>query len=316
MSRLLPVACLALTSAFAAVAQDDGAVTPEPAEFAVLAADVLLLDAEVIDGHAVAVGARGHILRIEPDLTWTQMPAPVNRQLTAVDFVDEARGWAVGHDAAILATTDGGASWTLQHFDPEREQPLFNVHFMDAERGLAVGAYGLMLATDDGGESWFDVEYSEDEFADSHLNAIAQHGDTLVVVGERGSVYRSPDLGETWEEADFPYDGSMFGVVVTDGGRFVAFGLRGHVLASDDDGRSWQEVVQAPVTLNGGTVLSDGRIVLVGLNGVVMVSADGGRTFLSRRDPIGDALADAFRFGDGPLIVIGAEGFREYPIDG
>src|SRR5690606_23207106 len=151
-----------------------------------------------------------------------------------------------------------------QHFDAEREQPLFDVSFFDAQRGFAVGAYGLMLATSDGGASWDEVTYDDDELADSHLNAIARVGDTVVVVGERGTVYRSPDLGGTWGPAAFPYDGSMFGVVATGGGRFIAFGLRGHVLASDDDGRTWTEVVQASVTLNGGRVLDDGRIVLVG----------------------------------------------------
>ncbi|WVM93430.1 hypothetical protein ULG90_05695 [Halopseudomonas pachastrellae] len=31
--------------------------------------------------------------------------------LTAVYFVDDKRGWAVGHDSLILNTTDGGATW-------------------------------------------------------------------------------------------------------------------------------------------------------------------------------------------------------------
>lgn len=280
-----------------------------------LAAEALLIDAVALDDYAVAVGAFGHILRIDARLAWAQAPSPVSTQLTAVDFVDGRRGWAVGHDAAILTTDDGGLSWTLQHFAPELEQPLFDVRFIDASRGFAIGAYGLMLRTDDGGEHWDDAEYTDADFADSHLNAIVQVGDALVVVGERGTVYRSPDLGDTWAAVEFPYDGSMFGAVVTPSGRVIAFGLRGHVFASDDQGASWTEVpLDGAISLNGGRVLADGRIVLVGMSGVVLVSADNGETFTRMRDPSGDALAGVFELDDGGAVLIGESGFRGFPL--
>ena len=298
-----------------AVAQDDDTdpVEPRAAVMAPLAAEALLIDAVVLDDYAIAVGAFGHILRIDARLAWAQSPSPVSGQLTAVHFIDDQRGWVVGHDAAILTTDDGGLSWTLQHFAPELEQPLFDVHFIDASRGLAVGAYGLMLRTDDGGETWDEVAYSDNEFADSHLNGIVQVGEALVVVGERGTVYRSPDLGDTWESVDFPYDGSMFGAVVTQSERIVAFGLRGHVFVSDDAGASWTEVpLDGTVSLNGGRVLPDGRIVLVGMSGVVLVSDDDGETFARLRDPGGDALAGVIALGDEGVVLIGASGFRRF----
>lgn len=297
-----------------AVAQDESEpVAPRPSVMAPLAAEALLIDAAALDDYAIAVGAFGHILRIDARLAWAQSPSPVSGQLTAVDFVDDQHGWVVGHDAAILVTDDGGLSWTLQHFAPELEQPLFDVRFIDASRGFAIGAYGLMLRTDDGGETWDEVAYADDEFADSHLNGIVQVGEALVVVGERGTIYRSPDLGETWEGVDFPYDGSMFGAVVTQSDRIIAFGLRGHVFVSDDVGASWTEVpLEGAISLNGGRVLADGRIVLVGMSGVVLVSDDDGETFTRLRDPGGDALAGVFALDDAGAVLIGESGFRRF----
>ena len=39
---------------------------------------------------------------------------PVSSDLTAVFFVDDKQGWAVGHDGVILHTADGGETWALQ----------------------------------------------------------------------------------------------------------------------------------------------------------------------------------------------------------
>lgn len=283
--------------------------SPEPATLEPLASRVLLLDAAPVGGGAVAVGAYGHVLRIGDGLSWTQSPSPVRFQLTAVHFIDDATGWAVGHDAAIIRSDDAGATWRLQHFAPELDQPLFDVLFTDADTGFAVGAYGLMLRTDDGGESWDEVAYTE--YPDSHLNAIAQLADgTLVVVGERGAAFRSTDGGETWEQLEFPYEGSLFGALVTaDGARIIVFGLRGRVYTSDDQGDTWTRTeTGTDLSLMGGTVTADGRVVLVGMNGVALVSSDRGDAFVRFRHPDGDALAAVFELPGSGLVVAGESG--------
>ena len=44
----------------------------------------------------------------------------------------------MGHDAAILHTTDGGKTWTLQNFQPELEKPFLDVLFLDNQHGFAM----------------------------------------------------------------------------------------------------------------------------------------------------------------------------------
>src|SRR5690606_40556522 len=131
--------------------------------------------------------------------------------LTAVTFADENNGWAVGHDAVILHTADGGETWTLQNFEPELEKPFLDVLFLDAQRGLAIGAYGLFYSTADGGQTWSEVEtpIREDEW---HFNAITRlNNGTLLIAGETGTLAMSTDEGLTWTALESPYDSSLFG---------------------------------------------------------------------------------------------------------
>jgi photosystem II stability/assembly factor-like uncharacterized protein len=149
---------------------------PAPAERSIvapLAADSLMLDGTAIDTRIVAVGERGHVL-ISSDYgrTWKQAEVPSRATLTGVHFHDADLGWAVGHDATILRTTDGGRSWERVYHDPDEESPLFDIWFSNADKGFAVGAYGLFLATSDGGATWEQRLISE--YDDFHLHHIAR----------------------------------------------------------------------------------------------------------------------------------------------
>jgi photosystem II stability/assembly factor-like uncharacterized protein len=308
---------LAILPLLAGAQEPSGGERPAAAVIAPLASRSLLLDVKTLpDGKLVTVGERGDILVSGDDgVSWTQSPAPARATLTAVYFADARRGWAVGHDEVILRTVDGGASWFLAHFAPERQQPLLAVWFDAASHGLAVGAYSTVYRSDDAGASWQSAPFNPEPLpvaggkapaagarapkpasgaeptgadmrADAwtvqpHLTAIAADGrGRLYVTAEAGHLYRSDDAGEHWFELPSPYEGSFFGVLPLDGDTVLVFGLRGHLFRSDDAGRSWQRIaIATEELLAGGTRLPDGTIVIGGLAGVVLVSQDGGRSF-------------------------------------
>ena len=75
----------------------------------------LLIDITKAGNRLVSVGVRGHIIYSDDQgLTWQQANVPVSVLLTAVSFVDENYGWAVGHSGVILHTSDGGINWVSQ----------------------------------------------------------------------------------------------------------------------------------------------------------------------------------------------------------
>ncbi len=302
--------------------------TPAAAVFAIespKAAKGLMIDVVHAGKRLVAVGDRGHILYSDDQgATWAQAKVPTRQLLTAVYFVDDKQGWAVGHDAQILATADGGVTWTQQFQDLKREAPLLDVWFNDANHGLAVGAYGALIETTDGGKTWNDVSERLDNEDQFHLNAIAHIKDAgLFIVGEQGSMFRSSDDGQTWEKLQGPYEGSLFGVIGTAQPQtLLAFGLRGNLYRSTDFGSTWEQVELNAARgalefgLSGATLLDDGAIVVVGNGGSVVVSHDDGLTFSVFNRPDRISLSSVTAAGNGNLILAGQGGVRVATVAG
>jgi photosystem II stability/assembly factor-like uncharacterized protein len=208
-------------------------VQPRPALHAPLAPKSTLLGVAVAGERIVAVGQRGHILHSTDGRAWTQAEAPVNAMLNRVRFRDARTGWAVGHDATILATTDGGTTWALQHFDPEG-RPLYDLMFLKDGRIVAIGGYGTYLVSADAGARWEPRSFPVADLG-QHFNAGARLGDgSLLIVGERGLLARSSDEGETWQLLDSPYTGSWFGVLPAGAKGALVFGLRGNLYVAAD----------------------------------------------------------------------------------
>ena len=300
---------------FAAEALADVVYATESAK----AAKSLILDVVHAGARLVAVGDRGHIVYSDDQgKTWTQAKVPTRQLLTAVYFVDDKNGWAVGHDAQILASTDGGLTWTKQFEDLARESPLLDVWFKDANSGFAVGAYGTLLETTDGGKHWDDVSDRLDNEDQFHLNAIASVKDAgLFIVGESGSMFRSADDGQTWEKLEGPYEGSLFGVIGTAQPQtLLAYGLRGNLYRSTDFGSNWEQVELKAARgtlefgLSGGTLLEDGSIVIVGNGGSVISSSDNGETFSVFNRPDRISLSSVTAAGNGNLILTGQGGLH------
>src|SRR5690606_23612359 len=101
LSLLSVCSVLALAAPLPLQAADAAAVLSIESPLAVTS---LLLDVTHAGKRLVAVGDRGHILFSEDaGRNWVQARVPSRQLLTAVYFVDDKHGWAVGHDAQILA---------------------------------------------------------------------------------------------------------------------------------------------------------------------------------------------------------------------
>jgi len=284
---------------------------------------LLLLDAAYADKNIIAVGERGTILIASASNfgtsnsgasnvsdvgnTWQPAPSPTAMTLTAITFADTQHGWAVGHDAVIIHSNDGGKNWQLQHSAPEKQAPLMDVWFENAQTGFAVGAYGAFYQTQDGGKSWQTRKVLAD---DTHINTLVGGSDgKIFLAGEAGLMARSLDHGKSWQPLKSPYAGSFFGALRLRGNTLLAFGLRGHVFRSTDFGKSWAAVsVATESSLMGGNILPDGTAVIVGYDGLILLSTDQGKSFSSLRTPARKALAAVLGTQTNQLILFGEAG--------
>ena len=239
----------------------------------------LLLDTQRTGQRLVTVGEHGYIFVSdnEGDL-WRLVPTATDATLTSVAFADVQLGLAVGHDATILRSADGGSSWQEVFRDPQQLRPLLRVTFIDKQRAIAVGAYGAFFESMDAGVTWAERKISEE---DRHFNALTRLADgTLLLAGEAGTLLRSGDDGAMWEKLASPYTGSFFGLLPLAQGGVLAFGMRGNIFRSDDRGASWQAAItDSENALFGGLTHDSGLVVLVGQNGTVLLSRDDGRSF-------------------------------------
>ncbi|MDP9141136.1 MAG: YCF48-related protein [Pseudomonadota bacterium] len=267
---LLAACALILTSITEASAEPVQSALP--AEVSPRAAQGLLLDVVASEGQLTAVGERGNVVSSKDGKRWSQSVVPVRSALTAVVALGANQMWAVGHDAAIVHSVDAGKSWTLQHYDPAKLQPLHDVLFLDRSHGVAVGAFGLMLTTQDAGTTWSEVNAPAVREDGAHLNALARLGNgEVVVVGEQGLVGISND-GRDWDRLQSPYEGSYFGVVARGERGAVIFGLRGNAYASDDvRSGTWRRIdLSTTSSIFGGASVADGSVILVGADSAVI----------------------------------------------
>ncbi|WP_041657912.1 YCF48-related protein [Azoarcus sp. KH32C] len=293
----------------------------------------------------VVAGQRGHILYSDDaGKNWTQAEVPVSSDLTAVHFPTSQKGWAVGHDGVVLATTDGGKSWVkqldgrglgqimqdyyarfegtgiaarqleelraaAQRFAEEgADKPFLSVWFDSETDGYAVGVFNLIFHTSDGGKTWtpwFDRTENPEQL---HFSSIQRAGEGLYLAGERGMVLKFDKEAQRFRSVSVDYPGSFFGLTGREQS-VVVFGLRGNVFRSEDGGAQWHKVTTGlNVTITGATLTEDGRIVLVSQRGDVLMSADNGRSFTP--SPMAQALpASAVApVGTHALVLVGTRG--------
>lgn len=327
---------IVLLACLAAARQGYGVADDRHSVIAPLAPQSLLLDAATANGKVVVVvGERGHVL-VGAKGIWTQMAVPTQTTLTGIHFATPELAWAVGHDAVILRTQDGGKTWERVHYAPQEETPLFDVWFKDENHGLAIGAYGLFLSTSDGGATWSRADFTvlkdeadasegegedqdravdDDDLSeryDVHLNRIARsENGRLYIAAEGGNIYRSDDDGRTWRQLPSPYHGSFFGVLPLAGDGVLVFGLRGSLYRSQDAGETWKRVATSTQEmLTDGLRLKDGTLVIVGLGGVVLVSEDNGQSFTLRQQVDRRGLSAIAQSDDGSIVLVGEGGVK------
>lgn len=346
-SKLAAAAVAALTLVLAPAALS---VVPPKGGEAVrtkYATESLLLGVTRAGKRIVAVGEYGNIVLSDDDgKTWRQAEhVPSTVTLTAVAFVDEKTGWAVGHDTLILHTTDGGENWVKQFGGGESDNALLSVYFKTPTQGFAVGAFNYTVETTDAGKTWVErktlmpppaegtakpvVDENADPTApkspasggdpyaaasgdENHLNQIFAGSDskTLFIAAEAGAVYRSADEGTTWTKILTGYPGSFWGGLTAKDGTVYVTGMRGNIWASKDKGLTFAKLDTsgADQSIASGIQLEDGSLVFVGLGGQVLYSADGAKYTLTYR-PDRKGLNAVISDGD-TLYVFGEAGIR------
>ncbi len=266
--------------------------------------DKVLVEAVAVAGHRLVAGGLDGLLILSDDngVTWRQVPLPVQATLTAIRFIDDRVGWAVGHYGAVLRTDDGGEHWilvedgqraaeatldaaragneadsvrarriqaaeALLQDDPSR--PFLLIQCSGSDTVRLIGAGLLSAETNDRGRHWRPWSDGIGNPDGVRLDGLAARNGLLLVAGAHGTVLAGrPEDG--LHKVSSPYDGTFFGVL--DGGPFgfVLFGQQGHAYAAVPAADwtpakplAWHPVADpSQTTLTAGLVRQDGGVLL------------------------------------------------------
>jgi photosystem II stability/assembly factor-like uncharacterized protein len=283
------------------------------------AAQSLLLDIARAGERLVAVGERGHVLYSDDHgRNWTQVEVPTARMLTSVWFADERRGWAVGHDGMIIASVDGGNSWTLQRDGMAQQAALNRLAHEQAAAELA------RLEREDAAadvleEARFALEdaaavLDEPLYAPPLMDVWfgdAGHG---VAVGAYGLYLETRDGGRNWQDRsarlDNPDGAHLYAIASPGNGRLLLVGETGSMFRSLDGGLSWQTLSPAYAGTLFGALAEpgSGRVCVFGLQGNILLSQDFGDSWMPLDSSTEVVLSGGTRTAAGEWLIAGSVG--------
>jgi photosystem II stability/assembly factor-like uncharacterized protein len=238
-------------------------------------------------------------------ITWDLLPNTRTEWLHSIMFnPDGQHGWALS-GRAILATADGGKTWSNQDIKDPPISFVFRVFYIhpDGLRGWVIGDGGTIFVTIDGGKQWIrQISPIQKSLTDIHFSADALHG---WVVGADGAMVTTTNGGVTWQESPTNISEALAAV------RFHADNLRGwavsgngSIIASTDGGKTWSpQVSHTTEPLFAVGIYPDGqRVWAMSTTGTQLVTDDAGKTWVTQPSsglPVPEVLASVHFSPDG-----------------
>lgn len=162
--------------------------------------------------------------------TWRHLPLrlALDSRVSSFFFVDNAKGWmtvvnhadaeryALGNSSRILASSDGGRSWTEQANFPD-EVDIGCIKFLNRSEGLAVGARVIdgkpaynelfVVMTNDGGKKWHNISEKVKRAIRNDSGVASDYAHNLewsfpsrvLLLTRAGRIISSSDQGLTWK---------------------------------------------------------------------------------------------------------------------
>lgn len=190
-------------------------------------------------------------------------------------------------------------------------QPLMDVYFEDEKTGYAVGIFNRLLKTVDGGKSWEPWAHRIDNPGELHFYSINAGDNGVYITGEQGQVWRLDDETKHFVEVPTPYSGTLFGSVNTQNAVVAFGMRGSIYRSLDNGENWNEVVIQSEAGITDGMVMQDGRIVLTNLAGDLLVSIDHGETFKVHNLENGMPFFGLAAMDAQSLVLTGSEGVRQ-----
>ncbi|PYS50667.1 MAG: hypothetical protein DMF68_06465 [Acidobacteria bacterium] len=269
---------------------------------------------------------------------WTKQRSGSFAWLHAVYFLDENRGWAVGSKGVLLATDDGGETWST--IPRPTDDALQDVYFSDEQNGWLVAERSIydlktndeprtyLMRTMDGGKIWKRVNVIGKDVDARLVRALFTNEGRGWAFGEGGLLYTTRDGGLNWERQLIPTRHLLLGGWFLNATQGWLVGAGATILQTTDGGLTWRTTL----LLNeaGSKDVADAQHVrfnavsfadrlhgwAVGAQGRIFITNDGGRSWREQQSNVRADLYDVKFVNAVEGWAVGAEGTLIHTLDG
>lgn len=191
--------------------------------------------------------------------SWMNSRVSDSKDLVAVFFTSESKGFIAGDNGYLGITIDGGKTWKKQAINTRED--ISEIYFRNDDNGYLVAGTDF-FTTRDGGKSWQKIvifnqtefrgttpEFLSIRFADKKLGFVIgsvlkkfrnekTNKDEMIVVDS--FVMRTNDGGETWSRVIVPTKAELYHLDFANNSRGWIVGAGGVILNTVDSGLNWQ----------------------------------------------------------------------------
>ena len=204
---------------------------------------------------------------------------------------------AIGDNALVLCSNDGGSNWAFRNFMPQQDE-LRDMRFFNDSTAIVVGSFPGTYRTGNGGKTWvYDEHYiSEDN---KYMVSLDPQKDTAYLEIGGSYVMASYDGGNSFVQAPNwqpPFLGhySAWDYFLFSGREIFSVGTRVDtpvIAYSMNGGESWLRVYpSSPDKLTAITFPTWNTGFICGYNGKIMKTTDHGQSWIAQTTPVNNIL--------------------------
>jgi photosystem II stability/assembly factor-like uncharacterized protein len=117
-------------------------------------------------------------------------PAQITSAVYGMHISDASNFWVTGSQG-IVATTDGGSTWSNKQIS---SNIIYDINFLSSTNAFALDAKGIVWSTTNSGATWTSTQLS----TIIPLRQMDLKTSNLFIVGDGCNIYKSSDNGATW----------------------------------------------------------------------------------------------------------------------
>ncbi len=251
----------------------------------------------------VAVGVFGGIYTAALPGTFTAITTGSRTTLNGVTNFGAGMIWAVGDNGDILASANGGASWSPQVSGTT--QNLYGASATDANNVWVCGAGGTILYSANGGMNWS----AQPSGTTMTLNTIRFISPLVgFAAGVGGTVLRTTNGGGSWIACATGTSQSLYAMHFEDPQVGTVVGANGTIIITVNGGQNWYPQQSYTQDALFGVFTAGAMGTIVGDAGAVLISTDYGVTWDTQTPPTSSALYNMTATIPGTLCAVGDNG--------